>query len=48
MYETSCQEFLVSNGMSTARYVGETSRSGRERYNEHVKDARKEQSDSHI
>ena len=48
LYETSCQGCLNGDGEATAKYVGESSRSGCERYNEHVDDAKKGHSDSHM
>ena len=47
VYETKCQ-ICVSNGSNEGVYVGETSRSLYERSLEHLEDAEKHKSGSHI
>ena len=48
LYETSCLECLDSGGTSRANNVGESSRSGSERFNEHISDAENGRKDSHM
>ena len=48
LYETSCKSCVDEEGKSTAKYVGESARSGMERYGEHVDGAATEKSDSHM
>ena len=47
LYETTCLECMV-DGKPTARYVGESARSGAERMGEHMDDARSKSKDSHM
>ena len=39
VYETECTECMNREGKARALYVGESARSGFERYNDHVDDA---------
>ena len=48
VYETACLDCCDAAGEPRARYIGETTRSGSERFGEHVEDAVKEKKDSHI
>ena len=49
LYETSCTVCLdPATGKSKARYVGESARSVKERFNEHVEDGEGEKKDSHM
>ena len=48
VYETACQGCLDKEGKSRAVYVGESSRSLKERYGEHVDDAKGTKKDSHM
>ena len=48
MYETACLECFDAEGEPRARYIGETARSGSERFGEHMEDVEKEKKDSHI
>ena len=41
LYLTSCTECLGADGKQRAKYVGESARSGMERYGEHLEDAKK-------
>ena len=48
VYKTECVECMDKAGKARALYVGETARSGNERYNEHVEDADAGKKDSHM
>ena len=49
LYETSCTACVnPTTGKSKARYVGESARSIKERFNEHVEDGENERKDSHM
>ena len=48
MYESTCKECVDAKGEPTVKYVGETARSGSERWGNHMRDARNKASDSHI
>ena len=48
LYETSCKSCTDAEGKSTARYVGETSRSAKERYGEHCDGAEARRADNHM
>merc|ERR1712082_312626 len=48
MYESTCKECVDAKGEPTVKYVGETSRSGSERWGNHMRDARNKANDSHI
>ena len=48
MYESTCKECVDAKGEPTVKYVGETSRSGSERWGNHMRDARNKVNDSHI
>ena len=48
MYETTCKECVDAKGEPTVKYVGETARSGSERWGDHMRDAGNKASDSHI
>ena len=48
MYESTCKECVDAKGEPTVKYVGETARSGSERWGDHVRDARYKAQDSHI
>ena len=47
LYETTCLDCMV-DGVATACYIGESARSGNERMNEHMEDARSSRRESHI
>merc|ERR1711888_574551 len=48
MYESTCKECVDAKGVPTVKYVGETARSGSERWGNHMRDARNKANDSHI
>ena len=48
MYETTCKECVDAKGEPTVKYVGETARSGSERWGDHMRDAGNKAADSHI
>ena len=48
MYESTCKECVDAKGEPTVKYVGETARSGSERWGNHMRDARNKANDSHI
>ena len=48
MYESTCKECVDAKGEPTVKYVGETARSGSERWGDHMRDARNKAPDSHV
>ena len=48
MYESTCKECVDAKGEPTVKYVGETARSGSERWGDHMRDAGNKATDSHI